>query len=447
MAEETREQLAEYLSDRHKDIPSSLLDDFHPIDVARAMEALDDEHIRNICDRLDDSQLADLLENADDRMQTRLITLWNYERIIRIFSHMSKDDITDILGNLRISVRKELLGRMRLDDSKALTQLLGYREDTAGGIMTTEYIALKGRLPVQDALNKIKTIGPRTEVIETIFITDDRRTLIGTADLRDIFTAPAGATLADIMDDHVIRVHPDDDQEDVARLVSKYDLNVVPVVSSTDALLGIITVDDIIDVILEEQTEDILQMGGVSKEERIDSSFVSSVKKRLPWLYVNLATAFIASFTIGLFEDVIAKVIALSAAMSIVAGMGGNAGTQTLSVVIRSIALGEIRPENSKKLLLKEILLGIANGAAIGVVTGIILYFRYGNPYLGLIIFAAMVGNLLLAGCFGFLIPLILKALGADPALASAIFLTTVTDVGGFFLFLGLAKLFLPYLT
>lgn len=425
---------------------AEIIEEMYPYDVSRLFEDLSDFQIGQLGPLLPEPFLADILENAADKMQTRLIRLWDYETVVRVFSHMSNDDITDILGHLPISVRKSLLNRMKSDDSKALYELLGYKEDSAGGIMTTEYIALKSYLTVTHALEKIKSIGPETEVIETIFIISEERTLIGTVDLRDIFTAPEHVLLRDIMDEHVIVAHPHDDQEEVAMLVSKYDLNVIPVVSSKGALLGIITVDDIIDVILEEQTEDMLRMGGVSREERIDSSFLSSVKKRLPWLFVNLATAFLASFTIGLFENVISKVVALAAAMSIVAGMGGNAGTQTLSVVIRSIALGEIRKENRRRLLLKEAALGIFNGAAIGIVTGVILYLRYGNPYLGFIIFAAMIGNLLLAGFFGFLIPIALKMSGADPALASAIFLTTVTDVGGFFLFLGLAKLLLSYL-
>jgi magnesium transporter len=248
------------------------------------------------------------------------------------------------------------------------------------------------------------------------------------------------------MNDNIISVNPEEDQETVSLLVSKYDLKAIPVINHKNCLLGIITVDDIIDVIVAEQTEDMLRLGGVGKEERVDSTLKTSIKKRLPWLFINLGTAFLASFTVGLFEDVIAQVVALAAAMPIVAGMGGNAGTQTLSVVIRSIALGEVSLKKNWKLVFKEIALGVVNGAATGILTGIILYMKYNNPYLGLIIFAAMIGNLVIAGFFGFLIPLLLKVFGIDPALASAIFLTTATDVFGFFIFLGLSKMFLPLL-
>jgi magnesium transporter len=335
---------------------------------------------------------------------------------------------------------------MKESDTKQIQELLGYDEDSAGGIMTTEYIALAGELTIVESLNKIKEIGPKTEVIETIFVLNKSKELIGTADLRNILLAPDEEKLHNIMNDNIISVQPEVDQEEVSLLVSKYDLKAIPVISRNNSLLGIITVDDIIDVIVEEHTEDMLRLGGVSKEERVYSNLGTSVKKRLPWLFINLATAFLAAFTVSLFEDVIAQVVALAAAMPIVAGMGGNAGTQTLSIVIRSIALGEVELKKNWMLVFKEVALGIINGAAIGIITGILLYMKYGNPYLGLIIFAAMIGNLVIAGFFGFLIPLLLKVLGIDPALASAIFLTTATDVFGFLLFLGLSKTFLPLL-
>lgn len=390
--------------------------------------------------------MAEIVEQSSEELQVRIIKLFDFKSIVHLFSYMSNDDIADILGNLPIKMRKNLLKMMKTGDTKQLQELLGYAEDSAGGIMTTEYIALKGSLSIGESLMKIKEIGPKTEVIETIFVLSKDKELIGTADLRDILIEDEDKKLVEIMNDNIISVNPEEDQETVSLLVSKYDLKAIPVINHKNSLLGIITVDDIIDVIVEEQTEDILMMGGVSKEEIVDSSLVTSVKKRLPWLFINLGTAFLAAFTVGLFEDVISQVVALAAAMPIVAGMGGNAGTQTLSLVIRSIALGEVRLKKNWKLVFKEVGLGVINGAATGVITGIILYMKYDNPYLGIIIFAAMIGNLVIAGFFGFLIPLLLKVFGVDPALASAIFLTTATDVFGFFLFLGLAKMFLPFL-
>ena len=335
---------------------------------------------------------------------------------------------------------------MKTDEQKVIEQLLGYDDDSAGGLMTTEYIALNAQLTVVNALMKIKEIAPKTEVIETIFVLNDKKQLIGTADLRDILVSDEKTTLKEIMDDQVISVYPETDQEEVSLLVSKYDLTTIPVVNKNKALLGIITVDDIIDVIQEEHTEDMLQMHGVSKEESLDSTLFESIQMRLPWLIVNLATAFLASFTVKMFESTIEQIVALSATMTIVTGMGGNAGSQTLSIMIRSIALGEVHFKDCFPALIKEIFLGIINGLITGAVTGVIVYVLYGNFYLGIIICIAMIGNLVVSGFFGFIIPVALKAMHADPALASSIFLTTATDVLGFFIFLELANLFLPYL-
>ena len=434
------------LSEMNKAKLHKAIDEMYPIDIAISLEELDDDSLVKFYALVDNEIMAKIIEQASEELQTRVVELFDSNNIIRLFSFMSNDDIADILGNLPINTRKVYLKMMKESDKKQIQELLGYDDDSAGGIMTTEFIALSGELSVSDSLKKIKEIGPKTEVIETIFVLNNKKELIGTADLRDIFLAPDEEKLQNIMNDNVISVQPEVDQEDVSLLVSKYDLKAIPVVNRKNSLLGIITVDDIIDVIVEEHTEDILRFGGVSKEERVDSTLSTSVKKRLPWLYINLATAFLAAFTVGLFEDVIAQVVALAAAMPIVAGMGGNAGTQTLSVVIRGIALGEADIKKCWKLVFKEVALGVIHGAATGVITGLLLYLKYGNPYLGLIIFVAMIGNLAIAGFFGFLIPLLLKLFGVDPALASAIFLTTATDVFGFFLFLGLAKTFLPLL-
>ncbi|MBH1942032.1 magnesium transporter [Mobilitalea sibirica] len=446
MFEDRKELLKNLIQEDRKDEILGFLDRMYPIDIATVLEEFDDEYLYKFKSFIPIEQMAEIIEQAGEKFQIRFLKLLHYDEIVTFFAYMSNDDIADILGRLPIKIRKALLTMMKSGDTKQIQELLGYAEDSAGGIMTTEYIALKEDLSIADTLKKIKEIGPKTEVIETIYVLNRKKELVGIADLRDILIAPENQKLMDIMNENVVSVKPEEDQEIVAWLVSKYDLNAIPVVNHRNSLLGIVTVDDIIDVIVEEQTEDILRLGGVSKEERVDSSLFTSIRKRLPWLIINLGTAFLASFTVGLFEDVISQVVALAAAMPIVAGMGGNAGSQTLSLVIRSIALGEISLKKNWKLVFKEISLGVINGAFIGIFTGMILYMRYGNPYLGIIIFAAMIGNLVIAGFFGFLIPLILKVLRVDPALASSIFLTTATDVFGFFLFLGLAKMFLPYL-
>ena len=290
---------------------------------------------------------------------------------------------------------------------------------------------------------KLKSIAPKSEVIETIFVINEKKELVGKVDLREILISSEETRLEQIMNENIEYVFVEEDQEDVARMVSKYDLNVIPVINHKKNILGIITVDDIIDVIQEENTEDILKLGGVSEEEDIHSPFLFSVKQRLPWLIVNLGTAFLASFVIGIFSNTVEKVVILSSMMTIISGMGGNAGTQSLSVTIRALALGEISTNETLKIVGKNILVGVITGSILGILCGAIMYFIFGNFYLGLIIFLAMIGNLVLACIIGFLVPVTLKALKIDPAMASAVLLTTVTDTCGFFLFLGLATVFL----
>ena len=418
----------------------------HPIDLAEAMEDWEDELLGQFCSLADDEKLAELFEESDEKLQVQLTSFLDNQRMLHIFSFMQKDDIVDLLGNLKINRRKQLLDLMRAGERRIITELLGYEEDSAGGLMTTAYIALNGHLTIAEAIRKIKEIAPKTELLETIFVLNGRRQLMGTADLRDILVAKDSDTLDSICDEQVVSVTPETDQEEVSLLVSKYDLNAIPVVNKRHILLGIITVDDIIDVIMEEHTEDMLQMAGVSKEESIDSTLGESVKRRMPWLFVNLITAFVASFAIQSFAGVIEQVVALSATMTIVTGMGGNSGNQTLSIIIRSIALGEIELRTSWRLVLKEAFVCMIDGFVVGIFTSLIVYLRYGNLFLAGIIWMAMILNFFISGLFGSLIPLIFKALKLDPALASSIFLTAATDILGFLIFLGLAKAFLPML-
>ena len=356
---------------------------------------------------------------------------------------MSPDDIADILGYIGFTKSKSLLNQMKRSEANKLRELLGYADDSAGGIMTTQYIAFKKNLNIKEVMEKIKLIAPRTEYIETIFVLDLDGTVIGEADLRDILIADENTLLEDITNENILSVRPNDDQEEVARLVSRYGLKVVPVINKRKNLLGIITIDDVVDVIQEENTEDILKLAGAGDDESLSTNLSESMKKRLPWLLINLVTAFLASFTVGLFSKTIDTVVALAVAMPIVSGMGGNAGTQSLAVTIRSIALGEYYEDENFEVSIRYVFLGFLNGIVLGIICGIIIYFMFGNKYLSLIIFLSMIGNCIIASLVGYLIPIGLKAIKVDPAMASAVLLTTITDVCGFFLFLGLATIYL----
>ncbi len=444
--EEADVSLKDMLLNSEKEELYEVIESAYAIDIAIALEEFSEEELMAFYKKTDNEHMARILEQMDEDLQQTFVDLLDYPDILAMFKFMSNDDIADIIGEMPVNRRKTIMRMLKSKDSVDIASLLLYEDDTAGGIMTTEYIALSGKLTIERALNKIKEIGPKTEVIDTIFVLNGKKELIGVADLRDILVAENNELLESIMDDNVISVTPDMDQEEVSHIASKYDLTAVPVVNRKGALLGIITVDDIIDVLFEEQTEDILKMGGASAEESIDSTVGESVKFRLPWLLVNLVTAFMASFTLSLFEDTISQVVALSATMTIIANMGGNAGNQTMAIVLRSITLGEISLKDDWQRVLKPIVTGVINGAIIGSVAGAIVALRYGNIYLGVITVLAMIINNIVAGFFGFFVPLVLKAFNVDPALASSIFLTAATDVLGFFAFLSLAKIFMPLL-
>ena len=431
----TEEELTEYL------------EEVHNVDIAESFEEIEsDEELLRVFNLLSDENKAEILEEADEDLQKRILYLIPEDEVLEIFSYMSPDDIADILGYIGFTKSKSLLNQMKRSEANKLRELLGYADDSAGGIMTTQYIAFKKNLNIKEVMEKIKLIAPRTEYIETIFVLDLDGTVIGEADLRDILIADENTLLEDITNENILSVRPNDDQEEVARLVSRYGLKVVPVINKRKNLLGIITIDDVVDVIQEENTEDILKLAGAGDDESLSTNLSESMKKRLPWLLINLVTAFLASFTVGLFSKTIDTVVALAVAMPIVSGMGGNAGTQSLAVTIRSIALGEYYEDENFEVSIRYVFLGFLNGIVLGIICGIIIYFMFGNKYLSLIIFLSMIGNCIIASLVGYLIPIGLKAIKVDPAMASAVLLTTITDVCGFFLFLGRATIYLHML-
>jgi magnesium transporter len=284
------------------------------------------------------------------------------------------------------------------------------------------------------------------EMVFYLYVIDARRHLVGVVSLRRLLLVSPPTPLKRIMTTDLISVRVDMDQEEVARQVASYNLLAIPVVDEENKLVGVITVDDVIDVIKDEATEDVYRLAGVSSDDRVFTGPSESLRKRLPWLVINLVTAFAAAFVVSLFQDTISVYTAVAFFMPVVAGMGGNAATQTLTVIVRGIALGELTWSNTRKALLKEAVVGLGNGFACGLIGGLVVWLAQGDPWLGVILGMAMIINMFVAATAGTLIPLSLRALKVDPALASSVFITTLTDVFGFFSFLGLATLFLGYL-
>jgi len=334
---------------------------------------------------------------------------------------------------------------MRRKDSGDVQHLLAYGEQTAGRIMNPEVFALAEDLTAGEAIEALQR-SREVEMVFYLYVVDERRHLVGVVSLRRLLLVSPETPLKRIMTSELIKARVDTDQEEVAQEVANYNLLAIPVVDDENKLVGIITVDDVIDVIKDEATEDILRLAGVSADEHVFTSPWEAWRKRLPWLGVNLVAATLAALVVREFQATVEQVVALAALMTVVASMGGNAATQTLTVIVRGIALGELTWSNSRRVLGKEALVGIANGLVLGGAGAGVAWGVFGNPYLGAILALAMVINLLIAAIAATLIPIALRALKIDPALASAVFITTMTDVFGFFAFLGLATAFLPYL-
>ncbi len=367
------------------------------------------------------------------------------EEVARLLQEIPSDDAAAIVDNLPEELSAAVLALIKPKPGGGVGELLGYAEQTAGRIMNPNVFALAEDMTVNEAIAALQ--GSReVEMVFYLYVVDGRRHLVGVVSLRRLLLVPPETPLKRIMTTDLISVRVDTDQEEVARQVASYNLLAIPVVDEENKLVGIITVDDVIDVIKDEATEDVYRLAGVPGDDHVLTSPMESLRKRLPWLVVNLVTAFIAASVVALFQGTISQVVALAVFMPIVAGMGGNAATQTLTVIVRGIALGELTWSNSRKALMKEAVVGLGNGFALGTIAALGAWALQGNPFLGIVLAMAMIINMFVAATAGTLIPLALRAMKVDPALASSVFITTLTDVFGFFSFLGLGTLFLKYL-
>ena len=441
----TREELKKVLLDGDQQQIKKLITNIHPADILDILHE-DEDSIKELMDHLPNDVVANIIEEEDDEdEQYELLKLFSDGKQRKIIDETPKDEITDLIGELEENEKQDILNKMDQDDKADVEKLLTFEPDTAGGIMTTEYISIRSGNTVEKTL---KYLQENTEQDTTyyLYVVDPQNVLKGVVSLRDIVSSTFDTKMIDITNPNVKSVLYNVDQEEVARKFKKYGFIMMPVVDEEDHLLGVIEFDDIIDIMQEESTEDINLLGGVDSEERLDSTIEESFKSRIPWLIINLFTAVLAASVVSFFEGTIAQVVTLATVMPIVTGMGGNAGTQTLTIVVRGLSLGEMTKANAIKIMLKEIAVGMCSGIIIGILVAIGSMIFEGNPIFGLVTGLAMFLNMILANIAGYFIPVILDKLKIDPALASGVFVTTVTDVLGFFFFLGLATVFLPYL-
>ena len=426
----------------------NLLQKQHPADLAQVFSELTDKDRQSAFSLLVErnSRLAmEALSELGPEGGAALLAGRSPEEIGKLLQELPSDDAAAIIGYLPEDISAKVLELMQKRPAGGeVGELLEYPEQTAGRIMNPKVFALSEDMTASEAIIALQ--GSRdVEMVFYLYVIDVRRHLVGVVSLRRLLLVPPSTPLKRIMTTDLISARVDMDQEEVARLVASYNLLAIPVVDEENKLVGVITVDDVIDVIKDEATEDVYRLAGVTGDDRVFTRPYESLRKRLPWLQVNLVTAFVAAAVVAVFEGTIYRWSALAVFMPVVAGMGGNAATQTLTVIVRGIALGELTWANTRKALLKEATVGLANGVGCGIVAALVVWIWKGSPALGIIIGAAMIINMFVAATAGTLIPLALRALKVDPALASSVFITTLTDVCGFLSFLGLGTLVLRH--
>lgn len=414
----------------------------HPAEAADRLLRLADEEAAEAVRELELDFAAETLESMDPWQASGIFKELSQRLQGKILKRMDPDDSVDLLQELTTESRRGILERLDSLTRKRLENLLEYPPDTAGGTMSPEVMSLPGDMTVGEAVERLREDESKLESINYVYVTDHRGNLSGVLPLRNFAFKEPELRLDEVMKKDVKTISPELDREKVARLFDKYDFLALPVVGEKGKLLGVITVDDVIDVLRQEDTEDMLEMVGISGagEESVWTPWRVSIKHRLPWLVINLGTALLAAIVVSVFESIIAKYAVLAVFMPVIAGQGGNSGSQTVTLLIRGIALGEITDGQSSKALIKEAALGLLHGLSIGIIVGLIAFFWNGSVKIALIVGVSMVLSMIVAGISGVLVPVGLKKVGLDPALSANIWMTTITDVAGFFFLLGLAS-------
>lgn len=415
----------------------------HPADQADAVVEFSHASIPRVVELLGSDLAALMVEEMSPSDAARIAEDLEVGDAADLLDLVRPDTAVDVLHAMSDDAAQETLNEM--ERLAGVESLLSYPDDVAGGLMTTEYASVVAHATPSVALDTLRLISEERGDFSTIFVIDADKRLMGRVSLRRLALARPNQVVSDLLDPDTVSVDPMTDQEDCARLLARYGLEVLPVVDGDGTLLGIIHDDDLVDVAAVEATEDMFRLAGM-QGDRTFGSFAHSVRTRLPWLTVNLATTFLAAAVISMFESTIQRVAVLAMFLPVVAGQGGIGGTQTLTLVVRGIALGEISGRQTKRVLVHEVLLGLFHGLYLALLVGGAALIWLGNPYLAIVLGIAMFGNMVVAGVVGAGVPLLLRALKQDPAVSAAVAVTTATDVAGFVLFLGVAAVFVDRL-
>ena len=419
------------------------LDALHPADVAYILEALPLRERLIVWDLVRAERDGDILLEVSDAVRETLIAHMDENELVAATEQLDTDEIADLAPDLPREVIQDVFQLLSVEEREQLRAAMSYPEDTVGALMDFDMVEIRDDVTLEVVLRYLRRLDEMPDHTDQLFVVDRETRLKGMLPVNRILVTDPETLVAEVMVTEFVRFHPDEPAEDAAAAFERYDLVSAPVVDHDGKLIGRMTVNAVVDYIRESSDSEMLSAGGLREDEDLFASVWKSVKNRWTWLAINLVTAFIASRVIGVFEESIARLVALAALMPIVAGIGGNSGNQTITMIVRALALGQITRDNAKNLFRKEIGVSMLNGLIWGSVVGLFAFLIYHNWQLGLVMVGAMMLNLMLAAVMGVSVPLLMEKLGRDPAVGSSVMITAITDSGGFFIFLGLATLFL----
>ncbi|GAA0360069.1 magnesium transporter [Bacillus horti] len=439
-------QLIKYMKDGKKQSFQGILDELHPYDIARIYENMPEKHHTRFLLFSHPEQIADLVQELDKPMQLELLLKLGIEKSGQVLDLMDNDDLAQLLDGLSSERIEELLSGMKQEESEIVQNMMNYPPETAGRLMTNRFVWIPQHYTVRETVDKLKSFAGFSETINYLYVIDHDKKLVGVVSYRDIILADEHEKIQDIMYSRVISVEAHTDQEEVAQLIERYDFLAIPVVTEEQVLVGIVTVDDIIDVVISEATEDIEKLSASGKSIDFDTSAFVAAYRRLPWLILLLFIGLVSGSIISSFEDTLSMVVALTFFMPLIAGMTGNIGTQSLAVVVRGLITREIDRGVIIRLVFRELKVGLMIGITCGILIFLIAYIWRGDPILGIVVGSSLIMTLIIGTLAGTIIPIILYRFNVDPAVASGPLITTLNDILSLLIYFSIATMFLSKL-
>ena len=444
---ETIARLNSYLDQKQLDTAVEMLAQLHPADIADLLESLEEEEKRAVFQELDTEVASEVIAHLSEFSQEQILSDLSHRRLVQIVDEMDSDDAADLLTGVPEEVVENVLARIDAKDSEHVRRLLVHGEETAGGIMQAELLAVPLEATIAEAIDRVRLLGENLDYLTNVFVTDFQTKVLGQLSLKRLILADPKDKVSQVMDSNFHPIPVDMDQEEVASIFQKYDLLSAPVVEANGTLVGRITIDDIMDIIEEEVSEDILRMAGTHEDELIYGDKIWKISRlRLPWLLTNLFGGLLTGYLLWLFKVALHEAIVLITFIPVITGMGGNVGIQSSTITVRGLATGDVDLQRLGRTIFKEVRVGLLMALACGFTLGVVAEIWHHNPALGVAVGSAMAAAIVVASLMGTLVPIIFKRLGVDPAVASGPFVTTANDITGILIYLSISTLFLKYI-